>query len=140
MQKLDTGRLARSSLRKRTGLSRDELGIVNDAIELSYQHPRLSPGELIRLAYWGVSGTPDPEWQKFLTDQEGAWKLERGMTQKQRRLVYEAIAIGAAGLLMAFVVPTLVSERNSIAAVCGGLLVILLVGWVAWFFYRARNL
>ena len=62
------------------------------------------------------------------------------MTQKQRRMVYEAIAIGAAGLLLAFVVPTLVSERNSIAAISGGLLALILVGWASWFFYRASRL
>jgi heme A synthase len=54
------------------------------------------------------------------------------MTVKQRRLVYELIAIGVAGILGAFVVPMMLSERNSVSVVAAGLL---LIGWVVWLCY-----
>lgn len=32
--------------------------VLNEARDLARKYPNLSDGELIRLAYWGVSGTP----------------------------------------------------------------------------------
>lgn len=61
------------------------------------------------------------------------------MTKKERHLVYEVIAIGVAGLLGAFAVPAMLSERNSITVVCGGLLLLGWLGWLAYFAYRAQN-
>lgn len=67
-------------------------------------------------------------------------KRRMNMTQKQRRLVYEVIAIGAAGILGAFAVPALLSDRNSVSTLAGFLLLLGWGGWLAWYLYRARNL
>jgi hypothetical protein len=60
-------------------------------------------------------------------------------TKRERHLIYEGIAFGFTGLFGAFVIPELMSVRNSIAVVCGGLL---FIGWLIWgsyFIYRAAS-
>lgn len=52
------------------------------------------------------------------------------MKQKERHFVYEGMAMLVAGMFGAFAVPTLLSTRDSVVAVCGG---ILFIGWLCWF-------
>lgn len=54
------------------------------------------------------------------------------MKRNERHLIYEAIALMFFTVMGIFVVPTLVSERNSITAVAGGML---LFGWLVWMGY-----
>jgi heme A synthase len=61
------------------------------------------------------------------------------MTVKQRHLIYEAIAIGVAGIFGAFSVPFMLNERNSISVVAGAMLLLGWVIWVAYFIYRANK-
>jgi heme A synthase len=61
------------------------------------------------------------------------------MKAKERHLIYELIAIGLAGLFGAMVVPTLLSERDSLAVLCGAILMLGWLGWVAYYLYRANK-
>lgn len=62
------------------------------------------------------------------------------MTSRERRTVYEAVAILLAGLLGVFAVPALISAHDSIALVCGVGLFGGWIGWVLYFFYRSGRI
>jgi hypothetical protein len=61
------------------------------------------------------------------------------MTLKQRRLVYELIAIGLSGFGLAFAIPTLVSAHDSVALLAALLLVVAWIGWVLYYGYRVLD-
>jgi heme A synthase len=58
------------------------------------------------------------------------------MTQQQRHLAYEGAAITVAGIFGVYVVPTLLSERDSMTVVAGGFLLLGWLAWTAWLLYR----
>lgn len=61
------------------------------------------------------------------------------MTRKQRAATMECVAICAAAMLLAFVIPTLVSVRDGVVALCGALLGLGWLGWTGWFLYRMNR-
>lgn len=62
------------------------------------------------------------------------------MTRKERRFIYEGIAILFADSLMAlFVVPTLVNTRDSMSVFAGGFLAFGAVAWTAYYAYRVNQ-
>ena len=61
-------------------------------------------------------------------------------TKKERAAVYEAIALGFAALFGAFVIPALISVRDSVVTVAGGMLFIGWLIWLAYFVYRMRRI
>jgi hypothetical protein len=58
------------------------------------------------------------------------------MTRKQRHLVYELVAIIAAGLMGVFAVPALFNAHDSVALLAGGILIIGWFAWMAFYLYR----
>lgn len=59
------------------------------------------------------------------------------MTKRERHSVYEAGALGVAGIFGAFALPELLNLHDSIAALCAGMLLLGYVLWLAYFLYRA---
>lgn len=62
------------------------------------------------------------------------------MTKKLRNMVIEGSGLMAIGLMLAFTIPTLISTRDSVVAVVGGLMAIGYIYWVVAFFYRLRRM
>jgi uncharacterized membrane protein len=62
------------------------------------------------------------------------------VTRKERTAVYEGGAIAFVAVFGAFVIPALVSVRDSVVAVAGGMLFIGWLIWLAYFVYRMRRI
>lgn len=58
------------------------------------------------------------------------------MKKRERAIVHEAVALMFATALAIFIVPVLISERNSITAVAGALMLLGLIVWVIAFSVR----
>jgi drug/metabolite transporter (DMT)-like permease len=61
------------------------------------------------------------------------------MTARERRLVYEVIAIALAGFGLLFAIPALMSAHDTVALLAVFFLVLGLVGWVAYYVYRIQK-
>jgi uncharacterized membrane protein len=61
------------------------------------------------------------------------------MTRKERSFAIEGAFLAWAGLLGAFVVPTLVSLHDTVAFFAGGMLLLGWLTWAAYFFYRINR-
>lgn len=62
------------------------------------------------------------------------------MTRKQRRALYEGVAILIAGFFGIFAVSSLISAHDSIALLCGVGLFVGWLSWVAYFAYRSGRI
>jgi hypothetical protein len=61
------------------------------------------------------------------------------MTQKERRLIHELIAIGAAAIGLALTIPALISAHDTIALFAAGLLAVGWFGWALYYLYRVSH-